>query len=145
MWNPYYLLENQPTEKNKIRLYGNAFEEITPIKGLTIRAAQAIDAFDYRYRYVSLPADYNNQKGSASESFQRYSSFTFTNTAEYKFSINEMHNISALVGQESIIYNGSSFGASVDNITDGRLPMLSNGTIPKQPSASKRKSDELIF
>lgn len=56
-----------------------------------------------------------------------------------------MHNISALVGQESIIYNGSSFGASVDNITDGRLPMLSNGTIPKQPSASKRKSDELIF
>lgn len=139
LWNPYYLLENQPTEKNKIRLYGNAFEEITPIKGLTIRAAQAIDAFDYRYRYVSLPADYNNQKGSASESFQRYSSFTFTNTAEYKFSINEMHNISALVGQESIIYNGSSFGASVDNITDGRLPMLSNGTIPKQPSASKRK------
>ena len=81
LWNPYYLLENQPTEKNKIRLYGNAFEEITPIKGLTIRAAQAIDAFDYRYRYVSLPADYNNQKGSASESFQRYSSFTFTNTA----------------------------------------------------------------
>lgn len=139
LWNPYYLLENQPTEKNKIRLYGNAFEEITPIKGLTIRAAQAIDAFDYRYRYVSLPADYNNQKGSASESFQRYSSFTFTNTAEYKFSINEMHNISALVGQESIIYNGSSFGASVDNITDGRLPMLSNGTIPKQPSASKKK------
>lgn len=139
LWNPYYLLENQPTEKNKIRLYGNAFEEITPIKGLTIRAAQAIDAFDYRYRYVSLPADYNNQKGSASESFQRYSSFTFTNTAEYKFSINEMHNISALVGQESIIYNGSSFGASVDNITDGRLTMLSNGTIPKQPSASKKK------
>ena len=62
LWNPYYLLENQPTEKNKIRLYGNAFEEITPIKGLTIRAAQAIDAFDYRYRYVSLPADYNNTK-----------------------------------------------------------------------------------
>ena len=50
-----------------------------------------------------------------------------------------MHNISALVGQESIIYNGSSFGASVDNITDGRLPMLSNGTIPKQPSASKKE------
>lgn len=78
-------------------------------------------------------------QSSASESFQRYSSFTFTNTAEYKFSINEMHNISALVGQESIIYNGSSFGASVDNITDGRLPMLSNGTIPKQPSASKKE------
>ena len=25
LWNPYYLLENQPTEKNNIRLYGNLF------------------------------------------------------------------------------------------------------------------------
>ena len=75
LWNPYYLLENQPTEKNKIRLYGNMFEELTPVKGLTIRAAQAMDAFDYRYRYKSLPARYNNYSGSAAETFQRYSSF----------------------------------------------------------------------
>lgn len=139
LWNPYYLLENQPTEKNKIRLYGNMFEELTPVKGLTIRAAQAMDAFDYRYRYKSLPARYNNYSGSAAETFQRYSSFTLTNTAEYKFDINKLHNITALVGQESIIYDGSSFGTSVDGITDSRLSMVSHGTTYKAPSASLKK------
>lgn len=139
LWNPYYLLENQPKEKNKIRLFGNMFEEITPIKGLTLRASQALDAFDYRYRYRNMPAQYNNYSGSAQESFQRYTSFTLTNTVEYKFDINKMHNITALVGQEAIIYDGSSFGASVDGITDDRLTLISHGTTYKKPSADLKK------
>ncbi|MEY8474876.1 SusC/RagA family TonB-linked outer membrane protein [Parabacteroides johnsonii] len=139
LWNPYYLLENQPTEKNKIRLFGNMFEEITPIKGLTLRASQAMDAFDYRYRYRNKPANYNNFSGSAQESFQRYSSFTLTNTAEYKFDINKVHNITVLVGQEAIIFDGSSFGASVDGITDDRLTLISHGTTYKKPSADLKK------
>lgn len=139
LWNPYYLLENQPKEKNKIRLFGNMFEEITPIKGLTLRASQAMDAFDYRYRYRNMPAQYNNYSGSAQESFQRYTSFTLTNTVEYKFDINKMHNITALVGQEAIIYDGSSFGASVDGITDDRLTLISHGTTYKKPSADLKK------
>ena len=139
VWNPYYLLENQPTGKNKIRLFGNMFEEITPIKGLTLRASQAMDAFDYRYRYRNKPAQYNNYSGSAQESFQRYSSFTLTNTAEYKFDIDKLHNITALIGQEAIIYDGSSFGASVDGITDDRLTLISHGTTFKKPSADLKK------
>lgn len=139
LWNPYYLLENQPTEKNKIRLFGNMFEEITPIKGLTLRASQAMDAFDYRYRYRNNPAKYNNYSGSAAETFQRYSSFTLTNTAEYKFEINKLHNFTALIGQESIIYDGSSFGTSVDGITDDRLTLVSHGTTYKKPSADLKK------
>lgn len=139
LWNPYYLLENQPTERNKIRLFGNMFEEITPIKGLTLRASQAMDAFDYRYRYRNKPAKYNNYSGGAAETFQRYSSFTLTNTAEYKFDINKLHNITALVGQEAIIYDGSPFGTSVDGITDDRLTLVSHGTTYKKPSADLKK------
>ena len=125
LWNPYYLLENQPAEKNKIRLYGNMFE--------------ALDAFDYRYRYRQLPAAFNNNSGSASETFQRYSSMTFTNTAEYKFDVNKVHNATILIGQEAIIYDGSAFGASVSGITDDRLTLLSHGTTPQNPTASIQK------
>lgn len=139
LWNPYYLLENQPTERNKIRLFGNMFEELTPVKGLTLRASQAMDAFDYRYRYRNMPAKYNNYSGSAAESFQRYTSFTLTNTAEYKFNINKLHNFTALIGQEAIIYDGSSFGTSVDKITDDRLTLVSHGTTYKKPSADLKK------
>ncbi len=139
LWNPYYLLENQPAERNKIRLFGNMFEEITPIKGLTLRASQALDAFDYRYRYRNIPAQYNNYSGSASETFQRYSSMTFSNTAEYKFDVNKEHNITALIGQESIIYDGHSFGESVEGITDPRLTLISHGTTYKKPTADLKK------
>ena len=139
LWNPYYLLENQPGQKNKLRLYGNMFEELTPVKGLTLRASQALDAFDYRYRYRQLPAAFNNNSGSASETFQRYSSMTFTNTAEYKFDVNKVHNATILIGQEAIIYDGSAFGASVSGITDDRLTLLSHGTTPQNPTASIQK------
>ena len=139
LWNPYYLLENQPGQKNKLRLYGNMFEELTPVKGLTLRASQALDAFDYRYRYRQLPAAFNNNSGSASETFQRYSSMTFTNTAEYKFDVNKVHNATILIGQEAIIYDGSAFGASVRGITDDRLTLLSHGTTPQNPTASIQK------
>ena len=139
LWNPYYLLENQPGQKNKLRLYGNMFEELTPVKGLTLRASQALDAFDSRYRYRQLPAAFNNNSGSASETFQRYSSMTFTNTAEYKFDINKVHNATILIGQEAIIYDGSAFGASVSGITDDRLTLLSHGTTPQNPTASIQK------
>lgn len=139
LWNPYYLLENQPTERNKIRLYGNIFEELTPVKGLTLRASQAMDAFDYRYRYRNLPARYNNDSGTARESFERYSSFTLTNTAEYKFDIDKVHNVTALVGHESIIYDRSSFGTSVTGITDDRLTLVSHGTKYDKPTADLKK------
>ena len=139
LWNPYYLLENQPGQKNKLRLYGNMFEELTPVKGLTLRASQALDAFDYRYRYRQLPVAFNNNSGSASETFQRYSSMTFTNTAEYKFDVNKVHNATILIGQEAIIYDGSAFGASVRGITDDRLTLLSHGTTPQNPTASIQK------
>ena len=139
LWNPYYLLENQPGQKNKLRLYGNMFEELTPVKGLTLRASQALDAFDYRYRYRQLPAAFNNNSGSARETFQRYSSMTFTNTAEYKFDVNKVHNATILIGQEAIIYDGSAFGASVSGITDDRLTLLSHGTTPQNPTASIQK------
>ena len=57
--------------------------------------------------------------GSASESFQRYYSFTYTNTAEYKFNI-DSHNVTLLGGQESIISKDQSFGVRVNGLTDTR-------------------------
>lgn len=139
LWNPYHLLESQPSDRNKIRLTGNVFEEITPIEGLTLRASQAMDAFDYRNRYKNQPADYNNYSGTASETFQRTAAFTMTNTAEYKWDISSKNHFSVLAGQESIINNGSTFAASVTGITDIRLPLLSAGTKPNNPSATTKE------
>ena len=136
-YNPYYLSEIQPSSKDMVRLNGNTFININPFKGFNLRSAQGIEAYDYRASGVALPIGPFEGNGSASESFQRYYSFTFTNTAEYKFNVNGRNDFSFLLGQESIVTNSQSFGVSVDGLTDPRLTLMSAGSVPNMPSHSK--------
>lgn len=124
-YNPYYLSELQPSKKNMMRINGNTYININPIKGLNIRAAQAVEAFDYRATSKVLPKGPFQGAGKAVESFQRYYSFTYTNTAEYKFSIASQHHITALAGQESIITKNEGFTATAIKMTNEKLMMMS--------------------
>ena len=134
MYNTLYLQEIQPSSANYIRVNGNTYQEINPIKGLTIRAQQALEGYDYRNSYKALPTGPFAGAGTASEDFSRYHQFTFTNTAEYKFAVAEDHNFVLLAGQEAILSQSSSFGADVEGITDMRQAYLSSGTKYNAPS-----------
>lgn len=136
-YNPYYLSEIQPSHMDMIRINGNTFININPIKGLNLRASQGVEAFDYRNSYTALPVGPFEGSGSARESFQRYYQFTYTNTAEYKFDINSDHKFNILLGQESIIAKNQSFRASVDGLTDERLVLLSAGATATMPTHEK--------
>lgn len=125
-YNPYYLIALQPSSKDYVWLNGNTYIELTPIKGLTIRAAQALEGLDYRYHAKAYPVGPFVGAGSASESSQRRYQATFSNTAEYKFSIADDHHFSILLGQESIIYDSEYFSASATGLTDLRQNNLSD-------------------
>lgn len=144
LWNPYYLSELQPSNRDLVRINGNTYININPIKGLNIRASQAVEAFDYRYSGKALPNPEGPfaKKGTASESFQRYYSFTYTNTAEYKFTAWDDHNFSFLIGQESIISKSQNFNSSVEGLLDERLMLLSAGASAKLPT--HEKSEEVF-
>ena len=134
-YNPSFVLGLQPQSNNTAQINANTYFQLTPIKGLTIRAAQGMDAFDYRYSYKFLPdAAANGGKGSAMELFQRYYAFTYTNTAEYKCNFADKHYLTALVGQESIIKKNQNFNAETEGHTDNRLMLLSAGTTAIMPS-----------
>ena len=135
-YNPYYLSEIQPGHNDMVRLNGGTFVNINPLKGLNIRAAQGVEAFDYRSSQVAIPTGPFAGNGSASESFQRSYQFTYTNTAEYRFNIDNTHNFSILAGQESIIKKSEAFGVSVDGLTDSRLMLMSAASTPSLPSHS---------
>ena len=124
-YNPYYLSEIQPSTMDLARINGNTYINVNPIKGLNIRASQAMEAFDYRSSYKALPVGPFDKAGTARENFQRYYSFTYTNTAEYKFTPWEDNNVSVLIGQESIITKNQAFGVTVNNLKDTRLMLLS--------------------
>ncbi len=145
-YNPYYLLENMPTNNTVVNLNGSIYEEIKPIPGLTLKAVQAIDASDSRSSSTSLPEAFNKYSGSRSESFSRYYRMTSSNTIEYKFSIDDLHNWTLLAGHESIIAQSDGFGVGVIGLTDKRVTMMTAGDMTKVRLASPGHSiQEEVF
>jgi len=147
---------NQSCWRNKLTANVTLSEQINPIKGLTIRAQQNVDAFDYRLDNVAAPFEtivtpmgdiYDpgaNGDGINQQSFQRYYSFTYTNTAEYNTTFNDVHNVTALIGQESIITHANSFGAYATGYDDPRTMLLGQGTSVEYGNLSQSISDQVF-
>ena len=145
-----YINNNRSQKRRQVTANINLYEEVTPVKGLTLRAQQAVNAFDYDLSYKSYPtADlvtpmgdiYPGDTGSAMEAFQRYYSFTYTNTAEYKFNVADDHHIVLLAGQESIITKSRNFSAAVTGHTDIRQMLLTQGTTVSVKNLGHGKSE----
>lgn len=144
LWNYFDRMEAQPSTNNTFRLNTNLYEEITPIKGLTIRTAQAIDGADYRYTGKVLP----NDMGLATvteETFSRFYRLTSTNTIEYKFDIAKKNHINILGGHESILYKKEGFGASSSGQSDDRMTNVDQGITYEKPSYSNSETTQNSF
>ena len=133
---PWFINSNRRVKRKDITLNLNLYQQITPIKGLTLRTQQALDGYDYTYDGNYYPYDafvtpmgtnVAAGSGSVSNNFTRYYSFTFTNTAEYKRNIGK-HFFSVLLGEESIITKYRYFGAGSTGQTDRRQMRLTDGT-----------------
>ena len=141
-WNAYYLSDIQPIMYTIARLNASTYQQITPIKGLTLRAQQSVEAYDWRASQKALPvADdewpFTGSEPNAAEAFERYYRLTFTNTAEYRFSVAERNNFAVLLGQEAILTDDESFSASSYGQSDLRQPYLPYGTDADMPSWGK--------
>lgn len=142
-YSPKYRYKYLKVKENNVRFNGNIYEQITPLKGLTIKFAQGLEGYDYRFtrRDMQDPEDwihiYHADGPYAEQSFTRYWRATSTNTIEYKFQVAENHNFTALVGQEAIINNSTGFGASGSGMSDGRLTTLSNASDDKPKTISE--------
>ena len=115
------------------------YQQLTPIKGLTLRAQQNVNAFDYRNSSARPP--YQNEvtpmgdvivlddiSSNSGEAFQRWYQFTYTNTAEYKFNVAEKNNFTVLVGQESIITRNHNFSVTTTGQPNAIQNLLTQGT-----------------
>ncbi len=126
---------------SQVSLNGMLYEQINPVKGLTIRAQQSVDAYDSRgtSSFHSLE-NYETPMGSMtnfqmvgqegrfrSESFSRYYAFTYTNTAEYAITLGDVHDITALIGQESIITRNNGFSVATVKQPNNIQMLLTNG------------------
>ena len=130
--NPAYMDKWMTTKNNRLQLNGSAFVELTPVEGLTVRSQLSANAFDYRATTHGNP-DTPTATGVigttyVQEGFQRMYAWTWTNTAEYKFTVADDHHFTALLGEETIYGNNEAFNAATNGVTNSDLLYISQGT-----------------
>lgn len=100
------------------RLFGNAYIDIKPLKGLVLRSNFGLDydaAFIHSYNYTFHSDIVNNDTNSTTLSQANDSKWTWTNTANYNFSLKENHNFTILAGMEMFRQSRIDFSAYNEN------------------------------
>lgn len=104
--NPIANLERSQDDKNQnIRLFGNVFAELQPIKAVTLRTSMGIDAGDNFGRFISrrtYERAENQGTTQLTEQASRYLNWTFTNTATFSKVFGGVHDVKVLAGTEAI-------------------------------------------
>lgn len=137
-YHPKYLGDNFPYEGKRQNFTPNAFIEITPIAGLTLRTQGGMDYYNFRVSERRLPSYKPNiNNGTAVERWTEAVSRTITNTAEYKFVLKDVHDLSFLAGQEWTDFSENYFAGSGAGLTDDRLILLGNVTADRSVAQTR--------
>lgn len=141
---------------NQISVNASIFEELRPIKGLIVRAQQAVYAYDRRSstRWLATE-DYELPMGGytsfgqyterlSGESFGRMYQFTYTNTAEYSHTFGGLHDMKLLIGEESIINHTNSFGVGTSGQPSNNMMLITNGTTVTMDNVSQRVGEFVV-
>lgn len=144
--NPLEWLANNPMKRNKAKLITTLFLELRPLEGLVLRSVAGLDGMDLRTNQKSnsqyLP---NNGSGRVGNAFQRSYNLTWTNTANYRFSLKDRHHFNFLLGQEAVNNEAEAFNVSVRGQSNDKILNMSTGTDAAGWGDSKAGSTYLSF
>lgn len=108
------LYMNRDNDLKIMRLFGNGYIDIKPIKGLVLRSNFGLD-YDYGFIHSvnhTFHSDVvNNSTPSTNVSGADNTQWTLSNTANYNFDIAEKHNFNVLAGMELFKQRRNDFAA----------------------------------
>lgn len=110
--NPVQMIKNaQDNDHQNWRILGNAFLEVRPVDGLTLKTNIGIEHSQYFNTDLGrkqIPSDVN----SVTSVYGQGDTWTWTNTANYVKTFNEKHHLNALIGTEAISYTFQDLSGS---------------------------------
>jgi TonB-linked SusC/RagA family outer membrane protein len=125
-YNPVALMEYGDKYQSDIaRVISSYFAEITPIQGLTLKTQLGVDYLHVSDEEFSNPftGDAYSSHGSSDKVSVTNKVLTWTNTAQYNFSLGE-HHFDILVGQESYEKSLDRWGAYRTDILDEKFTVF---------------------
>ncbi len=110
--NPVQALYNGRDNSNESwRIFGNAYIDIKPVSGLTLKSNLGIEHTQYFNKNLGRrvqPTDMN----SLSRAYGQGDTYTWTNTANYIKTFGGVHHLNALLGSEFIKYRSEDINGS---------------------------------
>lgn len=97
------MYDNRNNSLDYWRLFGNAYVELKPVKGLTLRSTFGIDFYSsfINAKTPTFHSDIvNNDIAKTTLSHNNETNWTWSNTANYNFKIADKHDITVLLGTE---------------------------------------------
>lgn len=144
--NPIGILQSGSVIKTEdTRLIGNVFAEITPIKGLTLRTQYGADYMKIEDRnfFAATTVEGVEQNGTAENYSIRSRQYTWTNTANYNFSIGS-HHFDVLAGIESYSKTFDQWGAEKSGLNESKFNFFEGPFSNIVSSDSKITESELL-
>ncbi len=127
--NPMQTLYNgRDNDNNSWRIFGNAYAELMPVKGLTIKTNFGIEHVQYFNKNLGRKVE-SSDKNSVSRDYGQGDTYTWTNTANYLGQWGQ-HGINALFGVEAIKYVFEGLSAYRDTYAfeDADYMQIGSGT-----------------
>ncbi len=116
--NPVQTLYNMRDNTNTSwRIFGNAYVDIMPIEGLTLKSNLGIEHVQYTNKTLTrnVRATDDPANRAVSSGHGEGDTYTWTNTANYLFDIKGQHHFNVLLGTEAIKYVFEDLAATRKN------------------------------
>lgn len=127
-YHPEYLADVIPYLGKNIQFNPSTYIELRPFKNFILKTQVGYDGNIYRESFYQKPSYLGSlNNGNATETNSQSIQRTVTNTAEYSYSLQNIHNFNALAGYEFIDYKYDYFSAASSGQSDDRLVMLTAG------------------
>ena len=132
--NPAQTLYNMRDNSNvSWRIFGNAYIDIMPIKGLTLKSNVGVEHTQFLNKTLTrkVRATDDNGTRAVSRGYGQGDTYTWTNTANYLFDIKGQHHFNALLGSEAIKYVYEDLSATRKDYAfeDADYMQLSSGSV----------------
>ncbi|MBP9998009.1 MAG: TonB-dependent receptor [Bacteroidales bacterium] len=127
--NPLEWLANNPLNYKKYKLFTSAYVELEILKNLKFRSQAGVDFSHVTALSKSFPSYKPNlEEGTASRQSTDGMNLTITNTLNYSFDIDKIHDFHFLLGQEGVNYHFEAFSVATAGQTNDKLTDIATGT-----------------
>ena len=127
--NPLEWMNNNQQLNKKYKALSTLFMELTPFKGFTFRSQMGADYTNSTAFMQSTPSYVaNNGVGAAGRAAYNTVNLTITNTATYQTTIDNLHSLNFMVGQEGVNYYYEGFQLITQGQNNDFLNTLSSGS-----------------